>query len=36
VQALTRYAKQEDRRPEERIDVEVDGPRPNAGDSAAH
>ena len=36
VQAVTRYAKQEDRRPEERIDVEVDGPRPNAGDSAAH
>jgi YihY family inner membrane protein len=31
VQALTRYAKQEDRRPEERIDVEVEGPRADAG-----
>ena len=34
VQAMTNYAKQEDRRPEERIDVEVDGPRSNAGGSA--
>jgi len=37
VQALTHYAKQEDRRPEERIevDVEVEGPRSDAGGSAA-
>ncbi len=34
VQALTRYAKQEDRRPEERIDVEVEGRRSDAGGSA--
>jgi YihY family inner membrane protein len=31
VQALTRYAKQEVRRPEERIDVQVDGPRSDPG-----
>ncbi len=35
VQALTHYAKQEDPRPEERIDVEVEGPRSDAGGSAA-
>jgi YihY family inner membrane protein len=34
VQALTRYAKQEARRPEERIDVEVQGRRSDAGGSA--
>jgi YihY family inner membrane protein len=35
LQALDRYAKQEGRRPEERIDVEVEGPRSGAGGSAA-
>ncbi|MGH2650863.1 MAG: YihY/virulence factor BrkB family protein, partial [Actinomycetota bacterium] len=35
VQALTRYAKQEGRRPEERIDVEVQGRRSDGGGSAA-
>ncbi|MGH2576892.1 MAG: YihY/virulence factor BrkB family protein, partial [Actinomycetota bacterium] len=35
VEALTRYAKQEGRRPEERIDVEVQGRRSDAGGSAA-
>lgn len=35
VEALTRYAKQEDRRPEERIDVDVQGRRSDAGGSAA-
>jgi membrane protein len=35
VQALTRYAKQEERRPEERIDVEVEGRRWDEGGSAA-
>jgi YihY family inner membrane protein len=34
VQAMTNYAKQEDRRPEERIDVEVQGRRSDAGGSA--
>jgi membrane protein len=34
VEALTRYAKQEGRRPEERIDVEVQGRRSDAGGSA--
>jgi YihY family inner membrane protein len=35
VEALTRYAKQEGRRPEERIDVEVQGRRSDTGGSAA-
>jgi membrane protein len=35
VEALTRYAKQEGRRPEERIDVEVQGRRSDAGGSVA-
>jgi membrane protein len=35
VEALTRYAKQEGRRPEERIDVEVQRRRSDAGGSAA-
>jgi membrane protein len=35
VEALTRYAKQEGRRPEERIDVEVQGRGSDAGGSAA-
>jgi len=35
IEALTRYAKQESRRPEERIDVEVQGRRSDAGGSAA-
>jgi YihY family inner membrane protein len=35
VQAMTNYAKQEDRRPEERIDVQVQGRRSDAGGSAA-
>jgi uncharacterized BrkB/YihY/UPF0761 family membrane protein len=35
VEALTRYAKQEGRRPEERIDVQVQGRRSDAGGSAA-
>jgi YihY family inner membrane protein len=35
VQAMTRYAQQEDRRPEERIDVEIQGRRSDAGESAA-
>jgi YihY family inner membrane protein len=34
VQAMTNYAKQEDRRPEERIDGEVQGRRSDAGGSA--
>jgi YihY family inner membrane protein len=34
VQAMTNYAKQEDRRPEERIDVQVQGRRSDAGGSA--
>ena len=35
VRAMTNYAKQEDRRPEERIDVHVQGRRSDAGGSAA-
>lgn len=35
IEALTRYAKQEGRRPEERIDVEVQGRRSDAGGSSA-
>jgi membrane protein len=35
VESLTRYAKQESRRPEERIDVEVQGRRSDSGGSAA-
>jgi YihY family inner membrane protein len=34
IEALTRYAKQEGRRPEERIDVEVQGRRSDSGGSA--